>query len=284
MSRQSHGSVSVNEAGSQPSTPELGPINQMKASSGGETREQRVQIAAHQRYEARSREPGHDVEDWLAAEADAGAPSTIQGDAAARDTQHYFAGAPAATNNALELVSVGGPMKHAGNDEAIPQAIAPAVPGSAAALERARGNRSVPEIVVLAFSIASAGLRRRVLGRLLQSVGTLALAVIGGGAFVKCLSQTHLVSVEDAALVTSGQVFELASYVQQSNPAVVEQVLRLLSQDVSSMSALGASIAALAMNIVARRPAKLEYVGRRPAKRTKPAPMSSNTARASAKG
>lgn len=114
-------------------------------------------------------------------------------------------------------------------------------------------NWSAPEVVAHAFSLASGASRARVLGSLLGSVGTLALAVIGGGAFIKFFLPASAVSVEDAARVTSGQILELASYVQQSNPAAIDQVLALLSQDISTMSALGASIAALAINFLSRR-------------------------------
>ena len=54
---------------------EAGPISQREAPSSGETRWQRIQIAAYHRFEVRHYQPGHDVEDWLAAEAEVGAPS-----------------------------------------------------------------------------------------------------------------------------------------------------------------------------------------------------------------
>jgi len=108
-----------------------------------------------------------------------------------------------------------------------------------------------------AFSVAGLAVRARVLSRLLASVGPLALAVLGGGAFVKYLQQARWsdihVSVEDAARATYGQVFELARYVQQSSPEVAEQVLAVLSRDVWTMAALGVSAAAMAIAHLARR-------------------------------
>jgi hypothetical protein len=71
-------------------------------------------------------------------------------------------------------------------------------------------------------------LRARMLGRLLASVGSLALAVIGGGAFAKYITHATSeisVSLEDAARATWGQVFELVRYVQQSHPQRFERLL-----------------------------------------------------------
>ncbi len=42
-------------------------------------REERIRAAAYARYEARGREPGHEVEDWLAAEAALSASSSAAG-------------------------------------------------------------------------------------------------------------------------------------------------------------------------------------------------------------
>ena len=55
------------------------------------------------------------------------------------------------------------------------------------------------------------------------------------------------VSLEDAARVTVEQVYEIASYVQQSNPQVLNQLLNLLARDSVTIAALGASVAALAI-------------------------------------
>ena len=117
-------------------------------------------------------------------------------------------------------------------------------------------NWSLPGIVAHAFSVIDARGRVRVLSRLLRAVGPLALAVIGGGAFFQYLWHARAVTVEDAARVTSSQVFELATYVQQSNPEIAEQVLAFLSQDVSTMTALGASVVAIAISILSRHAVK----------------------------
>jgi len=136
-------------------------------------------------------------------------------------------------------------------------ATASEVPGAEHPEGQLRDAASIPAIVARAFSVAGLTVRARVLSRLLASVGPLALAVLGGGAFVKYLQQARWseihVSVEDAARATYGQVFELARYVQQSSPEVAEQVLAVLSRDVSTMAALGVSAAAMAIAHLARR-------------------------------
>jgi hypothetical protein len=85
----------------------------------------------------------------------------------------------------------------------------------------------------------------------------LALAVIGGGVFAKFLPNARLpvvpVSFEDAALATSSQVYELVRYVEQSNPNLIEGVLTALLQDGLTMTALGVSIAAIAIKQISER-------------------------------
>lgn len=95
--------------------------------------------------------------------------------------------------------------------------------------------------------------RVRVLRRLLMPVGPLALAVLGGGAFVKFVVEAHWprmsISLADAARVTSGQVFELVRYVEQSNRKALDQVIVVLSRDARTVAAVGTSVAAILMSI-----------------------------------
>src|SRR5438552_17204389 len=71
---------------------------------------------------------------------------------------------------------------------------------------------SLPAIVAGAFERLNLRARALMLGRLLASVGPLALAVVGGGAFAKYVTHARLpevpVSFEDAALATSNQIAE----------------------------------------------------------------------------
>lgn len=113
---------------------------------------------------------------------------------------------------------------------------------------------SVAAIVASAFGKLDLRRRAPLLGRLLGSVGPLALAVVGGGVFVKYLPNARWsvvpVSLEDAALATSSQVYELVRYVEQSNPNLIEGVLTALLQDGATITALGASILAIALKQV----------------------------------
>jgi hypothetical protein len=84
MSKQLRRPVGANRASNDPSTPVphhasgSSPISQRESPSASKAREQQIQqiqIAAYHRYEVRRCEPGHDVDDWLAAEAEVGPPS-----------------------------------------------------------------------------------------------------------------------------------------------------------------------------------------------------------------
>ena len=93
---------------------------------------------------------------------------------------------------------------------------------------------SVPAVIASAFGKLNLERRARLLGRLLGSVGPLALAVVGGGVFAKYLRNARWpevpISFEDAARATSSQVHDLVRYVEQSNPHLVERLLAAFLQ------------------------------------------------------
>jgi hypothetical protein len=128
-------------------------------------------------------------------------------------------------------------------------ASAPATPGT-------EPSPSLPAIVAHSFERLNVRSRARMLGRLLASVGPLALAVVGGGAFSKYVSMARWpeipVSFDDAAAATSAQIFDLVRYVQQSNPQLFSQLLSVLARDTTTIAALGASIAALGIRHLAQ--------------------------------
>lgn len=107
----------------------------------------------------------------------------------------------------------------------------------------------LPVLVANIFAKLHLPQRVRILRRLLMPAGPLALAVLGGGAFVKFVGQARwprmAISLEDAARLTPNQVFELVRYVEQSNPQVLQQVMAVLSRDATTMSAVGATLAAI---------------------------------------
>ena len=122
---------------------------------------------------------------------------------------------------------------------------------------RARDTQSLPAVIASAFTRLRLAQRVRVLRRLLMPIGPMALAVLGGGVFAKYAAQARWprmsVSLDDAARVTSSQVYELVRYVEQSNPHALQQVLLALTRDGTTMTALGASVAAIVMQHLATR-------------------------------
>ena len=110
-------------------------------------------------------------------------------------------------------------------EEALPQTLADDI--------AAREKVSLSAIVARSFAKFDVALRARLLGRLLASVGPLALKVVGGGVFAKYVRHARSpeipVSYEDAARATSTQVRDLVHYVEQSNPDVVEELSTALS-------------------------------------------------------
>ncbi len=119
----------------------------------------------------------------------------------------------------------------------------PQAPGGSVAT---REKLSLPAIVASRFGKFDIGLRARLLGRLLASVGPLALKVVGGGVFAKYVRHARSpeipVSYEDAARATSTQVRDLVHYVEQSNPNVVEELSTALSLNDGAIMSAGTSI------------------------------------------
>jgi hypothetical protein len=120
------------------------------------------------------------------------------------------------------------------------------------------GHRVAPLPVLVASIFAKLRLaqRVRVLRRLLMPVGPMALAVLGSGAFAKFVVQARWprmsISLEDAARVTSSQMFELVRYVEQSHPQALQQVMAVLARDAATMTAVGASVAVVVMRHLAK--------------------------------
>jgi hypothetical protein len=129
----------------------------------------------------------------------------------------------------------------------------PDVSGAPASVEA----HSLPAVVANMFTRLHLAHRVRVLRRLLMPVGPMALTVLGGGVFAKYALQARwprmAVSLEDAARVTSNQVFELVRYVEQSNPLVLQQVMAVLARDATTMAAVGASVTAIVMKHLSDR-------------------------------
>jgi len=98
----------------------------------------------------------------------------------------------------------------------------------------AKKRLSLSKLMTGTFVKFDIALRARLLGRLLGSVGPLALKVVGGGVFAKYVRHARrpeiAVSFEDAARATSGQVCDVVRYVEQSNPKLIDKLLTALSR------------------------------------------------------
>lgn len=121
----------------------------------------------------------------------------------------------------------------------------------------AKALASAPGFIASAFGKLNLERRARLLGRLLGSVGPLAMLVVGGGVFAKYLRNARLpeipISLDDASRATSSQVYEIVRYAKQSNPHLVETLMAALLQDGTTMAALGASVAAVTIKHVSDR-------------------------------
>ena len=118
-------------------------------------------------------------------------------------------------------------------------------------------NESLPALVCDAIVEAGPNQRASLLSRLLVAVGPLALAVIADGVFAKYLLKARgkefAISVDDATSATWTQVFDVVQYVMQADPRFVQQVWAILSNDVTTVAAVGAAVAAFAINKLAAR-------------------------------
>ena len=148
-------------------------------------------------------------------------------------------------------------MKVSDPPEAPPHSGEGASPNGLTGNSAATEKLSVPAIAAITFSKVDNVQRTRLLGSLLGSVGPLALAVVGGGVFAKYLRHARWpeipVSLEDAARATSSQVYELVRYVEQSNPHLIAGLLAALSQDGVTMTAIGTTIATIAVRRLSDR-------------------------------
>lgn len=89
-----------------------------------------------------------------------------------------------------------------------------------------------PWLVSHLYALGDPPLRTRLLGRLLQPLGTLGMAAVAAGAFA-CFVQRRTargvrVALEDAQRYSAEQVLELARFVEQVNPEALQRVLQRL--------------------------------------------------------
>ena len=89
---------------------------------------------------------------------------------------------------------------------------------------------ALPELIADAYRRAAAPVRRKLLECLLRPVGSLALAAIASGAFSTFLLRaTRGVTLDDVTRITADQMAELARFVEQCNPDLLQQLLSMLA-------------------------------------------------------
>jgi hypothetical protein len=115
---------------------------------------------------------------------------------------------------------------------------------------------AIPQLVSAVYREAPAPLRTQLLECLLRPVGPLAIVTIAAGAFAHMLYRLRLhgvpVTVEDAARITSDNVFELARYVAQASPETLQRLITLIAQSPVGMAAMAGTAVAATIGAVCR--------------------------------
>lgn len=108
-----------------------------------------------------------------------------------------------------------------------------------------RHRHAAARLVSRVYRSASQPLRADMLVCLLRPLGTLSLVGVASGAFATLLqlngAAPAILSVEVVARFSSDQIMELASFVHEVNPGVMEQLAALLAQNPMGVTALSAS-------------------------------------------
>ncbi|MFO1219547.1 MAG: hypothetical protein U1E89_14360 [Burkholderiaceae bacterium] len=116
---------------------------------------------------------------------------------------------------------------------------------------------SVAPLVAALYAEAPHSVRLRLLDRLLQPVGPLALGAIAAGAFARLLpperwtgAQLHL---EDAMRIGAPQVLELTRYLEQKCPEWLLQLPELLGDNPVALGSLTGAMLLVALRAWRRR-------------------------------
>jgi len=109
----------------------------------------------------------------------------------------------------------------------------------------ARHRHAAARLVSRVYRSASQPLRADMLVCLLRPLGTLSLVGVASGAFATLLQRqgtaSAILSVQEVARFSSQQIMELASFVHEVNPGVLQQLATLLAQNPMSVTAMSAS-------------------------------------------
>jgi hypothetical protein len=116
---------------------------------------------------------------------------------------------------------------------------------------------ALPETVAQVFSRVDDRSRAALLRTLLLSVGPLGLGVLAAGRFAKHMFRERWgevpLSLDELSQVSAGQVAEIARYVEQRDPSIVNQLSSWLASDSGALVALGAGTFALLLQFIIER-------------------------------
>jgi hypothetical protein len=116
---------------------------------------------------------------------------------------------------------------------------------------------SVAPLVAAFYADAPNSMRMRLLDKLLQPVGPLALGAIAAGAFARLLPPERWtgahVNLEDAMRISAAQVFDLARYLEQKCPEWLLQLPELLADSPVALSTLSGAMLLVALRAWRRR-------------------------------
>ena len=117
---------------------------------------------------------------------------------------------------------------------------APEAGRSAAAVPH---GRRVARLMSRLYRSADASLRARTIASLVQPLGTLGLAAVAAGSFLRfapLLRRGEVpVALEEVVAVNSDQMLELASFVEQVSPQTLHQVATMLADNPAATTAFG---------------------------------------------
>ncbi len=116
---------------------------------------------------------------------------------------------------------------------------------------------SVAPLVAAFYADAPHSMRIRLLDKLLQPLGPLALGAVAAGAFARLLPPGRWtgadVQLEDAMRIGAPQVFELARYLEQKCPEWLLQLPDLLSDNPVALGTLSGAVLLVALRAWRRR-------------------------------
>jgi hypothetical protein len=115
----------------------------------------------------------------------------------------------------------------------------------------------VAPLVAAFYADAPNSMRLRLLHRLLQPVGPLALGVIAAGAFAQLLPPERWTGaqlrLEDAMRISAAQVMELTRYLEQKCPEWLLQLPELLGDSPVALGSLSGAMLLVALRAWRRR-------------------------------